>query len=172
GYLQAVSWKNVHIKDGFWGARLQVNREVTLDYQYERMEKTGRIDNFRRASAKKKGKFTGSFFNDSDVYKWLEAASYSLGTHPDKKLGHKVDRLIEEISGAQENDGYLNTYFILEKEKRFTNLVHPKFVAAILTGIFVIVENLITHTKGVHITNTAMRTSDPGTISAEASPVF
>lgn len=122
GYLQAVSWKNVHIKDGFWGARLQVNREVTLDYQYERMEETGRIDNFRRASAKKKGKFTGSFFNDSDVYKWLEAASYSLGTHPDKKLGHKVDRLIEEISGAQENDGYLNTYFILQKEKRFTNL--------------------------------------------------
>ena len=117
GYLlQAVSWKNVHIKDGFWGARLQVNREVTLDYQYERMEETGRIDNFRRASAKKKGKFTGSFFNDSDVYKWLEAASYSLGTHPDKKLGHKVDRLIEEISGAQENDGYLNTYFILRKK--------------------------------------------------------
>jgi len=122
GYLQAVSWKNVHIKDGFWGARLQVNREVTLDYQYERMEETGRIDNFRRASGKKKGKFTGYFFNDSDVYKWLEAASYSLGTHPDKKLGHKVDRLIEEISGAQENDGYLNTYFILQKEKRFTNL--------------------------------------------------
>ena len=53
GYLlQAVSWKNVHIKDGFWGARLQVNREVTLDYQYERMEEMGQIDNVRQASGK------------------------------------------------------------------------------------------------------------------------
>ena len=122
GYLQAVSWKNVHIKDGFWGARLQVNREVTLDYQYERLEETGGIDNFRRASGKKKGEFTGLFFNDSDIYKWLEAASYSLGTHPDRRLEDKVDKLIEEIAAAQEKNGYLDTYFTLKKREHFCNL--------------------------------------------------
>jgi len=123
GYLlQAVSWKNVYIEDGFWRACLQTNREITLDHQYEQMEETGRIDNFRRASGEKKGEFEGLFFNDSDAYKWLEAASYSLGTHPDRKLEDKVDKLIEDIAGAQGKDGYLNTYFALEKKERFANL--------------------------------------------------
>ncbi len=67
--LQAVSWKNVQIEGGFWGTRLEVNREVTLEHQYEQIEETGRIDNFRRASGKKKSEFEGLFFNDSDVYK-------------------------------------------------------------------------------------------------------
>jgi len=121
-YLQPVSWKQVQIEGGFWGPRIQTNREVTLDYQYEQMERTGRIDNFRRASGRKKGEYEGAFFNDSDVYKWLEAASYSLGVYPDKELENKVDKLIKEIASAQQEDGYLNTYFILKKEKRFTNL--------------------------------------------------
>ncbi len=121
-YLQPVCWKNVQI-EGFWGTRLQINRKITLDSQYEQMEETGRIDNFRRASGEKKGKFEGLFFNDSDVYKWLEAASYSLGTHPtDKKLENKVENLIKEIAAAQQEDGYLNTYFILKKRKRFADL--------------------------------------------------
>ena len=122
-YLQPVCWKNVQIEGGFWGTRLQINRKITLDGQYEQMEKTGRIDNFRRASGEKKGKFEGLFFNDSDVYKWLEAASYSLGTHPtDRKLENKVENLIKEIAAAQQEDGYLNTYFILKKRKRFADL--------------------------------------------------
>lgn len=121
-YLQPVSWKQVQIKGGFWGPYIQTNREITLDYQYEQMERTGRIDNFRRASGRKKGKFEGAFFNDSDVYKWLEAASYSLGVHPDKKLEERVDKLIKEMASAQQEDGYLNTYFILKKEKHFANL--------------------------------------------------
>ena len=122
-YLEPVCWKNVQIEGGFWGTRLQINRKITLDSQYEQMEETGRIDNFRRASGEKKGKFEGLFFNDSDVYKWLEAASYSLGTHPtDKKLENKVENLIKEIAAAQQEDGYLNTYFILKKRKRFADL--------------------------------------------------
>jgi len=121
-YLQAVSWKDIKIDNGFWGHRLKVNREVTLDYQYEKLEESGCIDNFRRVSGKKKGGFEGLFFNDSDVYKWLEAASYSLGNHPDKKLEDKVDKVIEDIAHAQQEDGYLNTYITLEKKKRFVNL--------------------------------------------------
>ena len=122
-YLQPVCWKNVQIEGGFWGTRLQINRKITLDGQYEQMEKTGRIDNFRRASAEKKGEFEGLFFNDSDVYKWLEAASYSLGTHPtDRRLENKVENLIKEIAAAQQEDGYLNTYFILKKREHFADL--------------------------------------------------
>lgn len=122
-YLQPVCWKNVQIEGGFWGTRLQINRKITLDGQYEQMEKTGRIDNFRRASGEKKGKFEGLFFNDSDVYKWLEAASYSLGTHPtDRRLENKVENLIKEIAAAQQEDGYLNTYFILKKREHFADL--------------------------------------------------
>ena len=49
-YLKAVSWKDVNIKSGLWEDRVRLNREVVLDYQYEQMEKTGRVDNFRRAS--------------------------------------------------------------------------------------------------------------------------
>lgn len=121
-YLDPLSWKKVEIEAGFWGTRLETNQKVTLNHQYEQLEETGRLDNFRRAAGKKKGEFQGLFFNDSDVYKWLEAASYSLWTHPHKKLEQKVKALIKEIAAAQQEDGYLNTYFILEKKQRFTNL--------------------------------------------------
>ncbi len=121
-YLHPVPWKNVRIEGGFWGNRVGVNRDVVLDYQYEKMEETGRIDNFRKVAGKKNGKHEGRFFNDSDVYKWLEAASYSLVNHPDENLEEKVDRLIEDVAGSQENNGYLNTYFTLEKEERFSDL--------------------------------------------------
>ena len=73
-YLRSLSWKDVKIKSGLWGDRVRLNRDVVLDYQYEQIEKTGRVDNFRRASGKKSGKFEGLFFNDSDTYKWIEAA--------------------------------------------------------------------------------------------------
>lgn len=122
-YLQPVCWKNVQIEGGFWGTYLQINRKISLDDQYEQMEETGRIDNFCRASGEKKGEFEGLFFNDSDVYKWLEAASYSLGTHPtNRKLENKVENLIKKIAAAQQEDGYLNTYFILKERKRFADL--------------------------------------------------
>src|SRR6185503_19940707 len=85
--------------------------------------KTGRVDNFRIASGRKKGVFQGIFFNDSDVYKWLEAASWSLAGHPDSRLGRTVDRVIGEIAAAQGPDGYLNSYFHGKRKKdRWKNL--------------------------------------------------
>jgi len=158
-YLQAVSWKNVQIEGGFWGTRLEVNREVTLEHQYEQMEETGRIDNFRRASGKEKGEFEGLFFNDSDVYKWLEAVSYSLGTHPDQKLENRVDTLIEDIADAQEEDGYLNTHFIIEKERHFSDLAvkHELYCAGHL------IEAAVTHnlaTGKTHLLDVATRFAD------------
>lgn len=158
-HLRSVSWKHVQIEGDFWGPRVQINRDVVLDYQYEQMEKTGCIDNFRRASGKEKGGFEGLFFNDSDVYKWLEAASYSLGTHPDQKLEERVNKLIEDIADAQEEDGYLDTYIILEKKKRFANLKdeHELYCAGHL------IEAAVTHNLAIgktHLLDVAIRFAD------------
>lgn len=122
-YLDGVPWKDVQIEDGFWGSRLQTNREITLEDQYNKLEETGRINNFRRVAGRVKGNYEGAFvFNDSDVYKWLEAACYSLGSHPDRKLENRVNELIQEMAAAQQEDGYLNTYFTLERKEPFANL--------------------------------------------------
>src|SRR5579871_829364 len=111
------------LEDAFWAPRLAVNREVTLPAQQRQCEETGRIDNFRRASGKKQGEFQGIYFNDSDVYKWAEAAAFSLATHPDPRLEADLDAVIAEIAAAQDTDGYLDTYFTFERApERFTNL--------------------------------------------------
>jgi DUF1680 family protein len=65
----------VNLADDFWGPRRRINREVTLPSQYRHLEDTGRLDNFRCASGKTDGEYQGIYFNDSYVYKWLEAAA-------------------------------------------------------------------------------------------------
>src|SRR5947209_4705606 len=117
-----VSWKAVTIDDTFWTPHLQVNREQTLPLIYQISQETGRIDNFR-LSWKPGMEPTPHIFWDSDVAKWIEAASYSLGTDPNAELEAKVDEVISLIVAAQQPDGYLNTYFtVVEPEKRWTNL--------------------------------------------------
>ena len=122
--LRPVPMDAVRLLDAFWQPRLVVNREVTIPGQLRHLEETGRIDNFRRAAGKIRGEFQGQFaFNDSDVYKWAEAAAWSLAIHPDPHLDAELDSVIGEIADAQCPDGYLNTYFMFDKEPlRFTNL--------------------------------------------------
>ena len=121
--LRPIGMDKVRLNDDFWEPRIQINRTVTIPAQLEHCEKTDRLNNFRIASGKIEGEFKGIFFNDSDVYKWAEAASYSLASYPDKELEQKLDDVIEEIWDAQQSDGYLNTYFMFEREeKRFSNL--------------------------------------------------
>ncbi len=121
--LRPVSVNAVQITDAFWWPRILANREVTIPSQLEHCRKTGRIDNFRRASGKINGDFQGIYFNDSDVYKWAEAASWSLAAFPDPRLDAELDSIISEVVAAQEADGYLNTYFTFErKPDRFKNL--------------------------------------------------
>jgi len=113
---------SVKIK-GFMKDYLETMLKVTIPSQYELLESTGRIDNFRIASGKKEGSFKGLVFNDSDVYKWLEAASYALLFTNDDDLKEKIDKTIKEVKDAQEDDGYLNTYFMFERKKeRWTDL--------------------------------------------------
>jgi uncharacterized protein len=100
----------VRLDDRFWEPRRRALREVTLSSQHEHLEHTGRIDNFRRASGRLSGPFEGLYFNDSDVYKWLEAAAWTLATTPDARLERMVDDVIAEIAAAQQPDGYLDTY--------------------------------------------------------------
>ncbi|MBA2681264.1 MAG: glycoside hydrolase family 127 protein [Ktedonobacteraceae bacterium] len=121
--LRPLSLSDVRIYDAFWTPRLEINRTATIPFEYEQCESTGRLDNFRRVIGRYEGPFQGRYFNDSDVYKWLEAASWSLATHPDPALEAQVDKTIELIAAAQDKDGYLDTYFTFERvPERWTNL--------------------------------------------------
>jgi uncharacterized protein len=107
--IQAVNFKSVHLTDNFWLPRIRINQNVTIPASFERCESTGRVKNFIMA-ATKKGKFGTTFpFDDTDIYKTIEGASFSLSLFPDKKSEAYIDSLIIIIGKAQEPDGYLYT---------------------------------------------------------------
>jgi len=107
--IQAVNFTSVKIIDNFWMPRMRINHEVTIPASFERCERTGRVKNFEMAAAKS-GKFCTIFpFDDTDIYKTIEGASFSLSLFPDKKLERYIDTLIEKVARAQEPDGYLYT---------------------------------------------------------------
>lgn len=107
--IQTVPFTAVKLTDNFWLPRIEINRTVTIPASFERCQNTGRIKNFVMA-AEKKGKFCTTFpFDDTDIYKTIEGASFSLAVHPDPKLDAYVDSLIVIIGAAQEPDGYLYT---------------------------------------------------------------
>ncbi len=105
--IQPVPFTAVKITDSFWRARLETNRRVTIPDILRKCEETGRIANLEKAAGRKKGAFEGKRYNDSDVYKIMEAAAYSLMLYPDAQLEKKLDELIAIIGEAQEEDGYL-----------------------------------------------------------------
>ena len=120
--LQAVPFTKVKLDDEFWSARLKTNREKSLPHNFKWCEETGRVNNFAKAAGLVDGKFEGIYFNDSDVYKVLEGASYSLADHPDPALEKTVDEVIAKIAAAQQEDGYLNSYYTLvEPDKKWTH---------------------------------------------------
>ncbi len=107
--IQAVVFNQVHLSDNFWLPRLKINETVTIPASFERCEKTGRVKNFVMAAAHS-GKFCTIYpFDDTDIYKTIEGASYSLSLFPNAKLEKYVDSLITIIGKAQEPDGYLYT---------------------------------------------------------------
>ncbi len=122
---------SVAIDGGFWGARLRANRERSIAHIYEQCKKTGRIDAFRtdwnpsEEVTRRDSRWSGTavMFWDSDVAKWIEAASYVLATHPNPELDALLDEVIELIAQRQLPDGYLNTWFTtVDPEHRFKNL--------------------------------------------------
>src|SRR5437762_2335248 len=103
--LRPVPLNAVTLNDTFWAPRRRINRAVTLPSQYRHCEETGRIDNFRRAAGKTEGRFQGLYFNDSDVYKWLEAAAWTLAGESDPELERAMEGVVGEIRAAQQPDG-------------------------------------------------------------------
>src|SRR3712207_202378 len=121
--LRPVPLTAVTLADQFWAPRRQINHEVTLPSQFEHLETSHRLDNFRRVSGKVDRPFEGPIFNDTDVYKWLEAAAWTLATEDDPELERMVDLAIAEVAAAQQPDGYLHTYFVGDKaDERWGNL--------------------------------------------------
>lgn len=106
---EPVPFTAVKVTDAFWLPRIETNRSVTIPYIMKMNEETGRVDNFRKAAGLLKGSHTGKRYNDSDIFKIMEAASYSLMVHPDPALEKTLDGLIAVIAKAQEPDGYLYT---------------------------------------------------------------
>jgi|GEM_PF-6196527 len=92
--LRPVPLTAVTLTDPFWAPRRNLNRQVTLPTQYRLLEETGRLDNFRRAAGQTDLPFQGHCYNDSDVYKWLEAVAWTLATGPDPHLSDMADTAI------------------------------------------------------------------------------
>ena len=111
GYpIDPVPFTSVKVTDNFWGQRLQASREVTIPLAFSKCEETGRYENFVKAAHPSDTyKVEGFSFDDTDVYKTIEGASYSLQTYPDKKLQKYIDSVLVIVAGAQEPDGYLYT---------------------------------------------------------------
>ncbi len=125
-----ISLKQISINKGFWSYYIKLIKDVMIPYQWEALndrvpdaEPSHVIKNFKIAAGEIQGEFAGMVFQDSDLYKWLEAVSYSLIAYPDSELEKTADEVIDLIAKVQQNDGYLNTYFtIKEPDKKWTNL--------------------------------------------------
>ena len=113
--IEPVSFSQVNITDEFWKPKIDKVATKTLSaciYQTE--VATPRIRNFEKVARKKGEKHEGIFYDDSDVFKALEAMAYSLKTHPSGDMEKKCDEWIDKIAAAQQPDGYLNTWYTLK----------------------------------------------------------
>lgn len=116
--IQPVSFTQVQVTDHFWKPRLQTNASITIPYILQMCKQHGRIDNFLAAAGKRENKVCSEFpFDDTDIYKWLEGASYALQVAPNPALSKYLDTLIDIIAQAQEPDGYLYTFRTIKPAK-------------------------------------------------------
>ncbi len=120
GYpINPTPFTSVKLADGFWGERLKACRLTTIPLAFNKCEETGRYHNFENATHPSDTIHVGGFsFDDTDVYKTIEGASYILQTYPDKKLENYIDSVLTIVAAAQEPDGYLYT-------SRTMNPKHP-----------------------------------------------
>lgn len=129
-FKRPVLNKRVGINDEFWGRYIGLVKNVVIPYQWDALndripdaELSHAIENFKIAAGLTQGEFYGYVFQDSDLAKWLEAVGFSLAVNPDPELEKRADEIIDIIAKAQQDDGYLNTYFtIKEPNKKWTNL--------------------------------------------------
>ncbi|WP_405846386.1 glycoside hydrolase family 127 protein [Streptomyces sp. NBC_01518] len=124
GAKAALAPAAAEVRAGFWSTRREVNARVSLPQGPELLESAGNLHNLRLAAGAVEGEFRGAYpFVDTDVYKWLEAASWQLAQQPDAELELEVDRIVALVAGAQQPDGYLNTWFqLLKGGERYKDL--------------------------------------------------
>ncbi|MBN2049144.1 MAG: glycoside hydrolase family 127 protein [Spirochaetales bacterium] len=123
--------REINITDKLFGHYVDMVAEVVLPYQWnilndrvEGAERSHCLENFRIAAGEKTGEFYGTVFQDTDVYKWLEAVAYCMESGKDGRFSFLADEVIDLIARAQQPDGYLNTYYtIVKPEGRWTNLL-------------------------------------------------
>jgi DUF1680 family protein len=121
--MKAIPASQVKIMAEFWGKRLQINADVAIYHQWEQLEKTGCIENFRILADGVEGFREGYFFADSDAYKWLDAAARVYASFPSERLKSLMNDFINLIGRAQCHDGYIFTYNqLLFPDVRWINL--------------------------------------------------
>lgn len=122
--MEPVNFSQVSIEDNFWKPRLDIHASTTLQVCIDQCENaTNRVNNFAIAAGACEGEFKGLVYDDSDLYKMIEGVAYSLTNHPNSFLEAKIDTIVDYIVGAQCEDGYLMTYYILgDMSKRWTDM--------------------------------------------------
>ena len=121
--LHPLSFADAEITGGLWAERQRLNREVLLPQAADHLEAAGNFENLRAAAGQASARFRGPVFMDSDVYKWLEALGWDLGRAGDERLERLADEAIALVADAQEEDGYLNSYYqVARPGERWGNL--------------------------------------------------
>ena len=124
--ISAVTIRDVKINDNFWLPKIKLVQDVTIRYALDKCDKEGRMQNFLVAGGKKKGTYEGKMpFDDTDLYKIIEGASYSLISNPNPELDAYIDSIIAIIKIGQEPDGYLTTWFTINRQKPPASWVKP-----------------------------------------------
>src|SRR4029077_1302524 len=113
--LHSVPVHAVKMETGFWSPRRETNVTSSIPSMGKLLEVNGRMDNFRRLAGKSTSAQRGPVYSDSDIYKWIEGAGFALQSGDRPELRALVDKDIREIVAAQRADGYLNTYYVLER---------------------------------------------------------
>ena len=128
--LRSVDLSKIKIEDSFWSKHVDLVEDVIIPYQWEAMndrvpdaEPSHCLENFAIAAGRRTGEFHGMVFQDTDIAKWLESVGFSLAAKKDEELERVADEVIDLISEAQQEDGYLNTYFTIKAPgQRWKNL--------------------------------------------------
>lgn len=137
--LHSVDLTKIKINDAFWSKHVKLVKDTIIPYQWDAMndriadaEPSRCLNNFEIAAGRKEGEFYGAVFQDTDIAKWLEAVGFTLASVKDNELMKTADEVIDLIAEAQQEDGYLDTYFIIkEPERKWTNLCegHELYIA-------------------------------------------
>lgn len=128
--LSIISTGELEFTSGFWAKRVGLVQKEVIFYQWQALndeipgaEPSHAVENFRIAAGRSDEDFQGMVFQDSDLAKWLEAAAFSLNSADNPELEEKIDEVVDLIGEAQQENGYINTYFtVKEPDKKWVNL--------------------------------------------------